>query len=214
MTHEKTNASTLTGNSELVNSGFNHPPYNPLHLLQQWLQAAEQVNVSEPRGLVLSTVNANNRPSSRVVLLKTVNDTGAIFASSSVSKKGLDLLNNPYASGTLWWRETMQQINFYGMVTKVESHVSNRIWCERIIEAQAIAAVSHQSAPMIDEALLRQSVFNLINAKKEIERPSTWCGYRIEIQEIEFWHGSPDRFHNRLHYNLTDGLWKNQKLQP
>lgn len=82
---------TLAGNPSLVNPGFNEPPHNPLHLLQQWLSEADRLNISEPRGLVLSTVDSTGRPSSRVVLLKTIDETGAIFVSSSASKKGLDL---------------------------------------------------------------------------------------------------------------------------
>ena len=206
--------STLTGQPELVSSGFDKPPYNPLHLFQQWLKRADELNVSEPRGLVISTVDVNLRPSSRVVLLKTVDDKGAIFASSSVSKKGQDLLNNSHVSGTLWWRETMQQINFCGRIAKLQSHESDIIWYDRTYEAQAVAALSNQSAPMTDEAFLRQSVKDLINLKQEIKRAPTWHGYHIEIHEIEFWHGSKDRFHNRLRYDLREGGWHHQRLQP
>jgi pyridoxamine 5'-phosphate oxidase len=109
-------AKTLTGNPNLVNSGFDCPPDNPLDLLKRWLHTADLLKISEPRGLVLSTVNDEGTPSSRVVLLKTVNENGVTFASSGISQKGRDLQTNPIAAGTLWWRETMQQLNIQGRV--------------------------------------------------------------------------------------------------
>ena len=73
-------AKTLTGNPDLVISGFDCPPDNPLDLLQSWLHTADLLKISEPRGLVLSTVNDKGIPSSRVILLKTVNESGVTFA--------------------------------------------------------------------------------------------------------------------------------------
>ena len=205
---------TLTGNPGLVNSDFDQAPDNPLHLLKKWLTIADQLKVSEPRGFVLSTVDIYGKPSSRVVLLKTIDDTGVIFASSETSQKGLDLSKNPIASGTLWWRETMQQINFCGVTTKLPTHLTDTIFTERTREAQAVAALSYQSESMTDEVSLRLAIAKLVHQSKKIERPETWHGYHIAIETIEFWHGSQDRFHNRLRYDLKDGAWGHQKLQP
>ena len=60
---------SLTGNPTLVDPGFDTPPSNPMSLFQRWLEEAEKVNVQEPRALILSTINTQMRPSSRVVFL-------------------------------------------------------------------------------------------------------------------------------------------------
>ena len=143
-------AKTLTGNPDLVNSGFDCPPDNPLDLFKSWLHTADLLKISEPRGLVLSTVNDKGIPSSRVILLKTVNESGVTFASSDISQKGRDLQTNPIAAGTLWWRETMQQINFQGTVTKLANSISDEIFNERPPAAQAVATISTQSALMTE----------------------------------------------------------------
>ena len=205
---------TLTGNPALVHSGFDEFPHNPLHLLQNWFCDAIKLNVSEPGGLVLSTVDSNSKPFSRVVLLKTIDDTGVVFASSSNSKKGMDISNNTSVAGTLWWRETMQQVNFMGYAAKIQPSISDEIWNGRTREAQAVATISEQSAAMADEELMRQRIKDLINSKTNIPRPETWCAYHITIQDIEFWLGNQDRFHHRVHYKLNDGVWHHQKLQP
>lgn len=56
---------TLTGNPTLVDSNFDNPHQNPLKLLELWLCEADRLSVSEPRALVLSTVNISKKPSSR-----------------------------------------------------------------------------------------------------------------------------------------------------
>jgi pyridoxine/pyridoxamine 5'-phosphate oxidase len=137
-----------------------------------------------------------------------------VFASSDVSHKGRDLQTKPVTAGTLWWRETMQQVNFYGIATKLPAHLSDLIFAERTLEAQAVAALSCQSSLMTDEAGLRDEIAKLTNKSEKIVRPNTWHGYHIEVQTIEFWHGSKDRFHHRLRYGLDNGTWRHQKLQP
>jgi pyridoxamine 5'-phosphate oxidase len=208
------NENTLTGNPKLVNPGFDLPPQNPLDLFKEWLIQAESLKVVEHKGMVLSTVGNLAYPSSRVVLLREIDDQGVIFATSEVSKKGLDLLNNPFAAGTLWWRETMQQINLQGMVRKLSSKVSDKIFSERTRYAQALAARSKQSATMQDEDELRETVVTLAKQSEVIKRPEHWHAYHIKIYTIEFWLGSQDRFHQRLKYNLKDGVWNHRKLQP
>jgi pyridoxamine 5'-phosphate oxidase len=207
-------AKTLTENPDLINSGFDCPPDNPLDLLQSWLYTADLLKTIEPRGLVLSTINTQNAPSSRIVLLKTVDEKGVTFASSETSQKGRDLQTNPAAAGTLWWRETMQQINFQGTVTKLANNISDEIFKERPPAAQAVATISTQSAPMTNEQKLRTEVSKILAQSEPISRPKTWHGYHISIETIEFWHGNKDRFHHRLRYELKNKIWRHLKLQP
>ncbi len=91
---------------------------------------------------------------------------------------------------------------------------SDEMFKERVTAARAIASVSKQSAPLTDEAALRESVDNLIAAQTDIARPKSWNGYVLELTSIDFWHGSADRFHKRLRYDFVDGNWNHVRLQP
>ena len=205
---------TLTGDPTLVKTDFTNAPSNPLGLLQHWLDEADRVEIVEPRGVVLATIDELGRPSSRVVFLKECDDIGVTFTSSGQSQKGQDLQSNPRAAGTLWWRETIQQISFKGQVKMLSAKKANEMLKERPRPARAVAAVSNQSAPMVSEAELRAKVKQLINTEAEIEYPSSWHAYQLVIESIEFWQGSLDRFHKRLRYDLVDGVWGHQQLQP
>jgi len=205
---------TLTGDPTLVESGFDDPPSNPLVLLNKWLQTADKLGVNEPKGISLSTVDGYGRPSSRVVLLKDCDERGVIFGTSQESAKGKDLEVNPWAAGTLWWRETVQQVNFQGRVVKLSPEISDQMFGERTRDAQAIAVISKQSAVLDDESELRSKVSQLVSTGEKILRPKGWHGYHLAIESIEFWHGSKDRFHKRLRYDLIDKSWNYKRLQP
>lgn len=205
---------TLTGNPTLADPDFDNPPSNPLFMLREWLEIAGKLGVVEPNGMILSTVDTLNRPSSRVVILKSCDDSGIVFATSEDSAKGKDLKTNPWACGTLWWRETVQQINFQGQATPLSNSISDDIFQDRTREAQAVAAVSRQSAPLTNTENLRNKILNLVNSKNKIERPDGWRAYHLLLTSIEFWHGSKDRLHKRLRYDLVSGVWHYQKLQP
>ncbi len=206
---------TLTGNPNLVaDSGIDTPPNDPLELLRTWFDTALQLKVCEPYGITLATVDAAGHPSTRVVLLKGFDERGLFFATSEDSNKGKDLAANPWAACTLWWRETVQQINCKGRVRKLSEEESDEMFKERVAAARAIASVSKQSAPLKDEAVLRNQVTDLMATQTEIQRPKSWNGYVLELTSIEFWHGSTDRFHKRLRYDLVDGCWQHRRLQP
>lgn len=53
-----------------------------------------------------------------------------------------------------------------------------------------------------------------MNSADEILRPAKWSAYHIKLETIEFWHGSADRLHKRLRYNLTPNGWQHNRLQP
>ena len=206
---------TLTGNSNLVSAHyFDVPPLDPLSLLKEWVDTAVLLKLSEPMSLVLSTINVSNKPSSRVVLLKEIDTTGVIFCSNESSQKIRDSHSNPYVSGTLWWRETIQQINFSGSLKKLPENVSDRLFNERTIEAQAVSAASSQSSLMINENELKTIINQLIQQNKNIERPKTWNAYHIHIESIEFWLGHTTRLSKRLRYDLSNDSWSYKKLQP
>lgn len=205
---------TLSGDPDIAKSWFNKPPENPMALFKKWIEQAQTLKVREPKGLVLSTVNDKNEPSSRVLLLKGFDDNGVIFATGQNSAKGRDIESNANVACNLWWRETMQQINFKCKATKLPSAESDKMFQQRTQSARAIATVSKQSQIMHDEVKLKNDVKTLVSKGSDISRPETWHGYHCHINSIEFWHGSPDRFHKRLRYDLVNGKWVHNRLQP
>lgn len=204
---------TLSGDPTLVLPEFEAPPEDPLPLLERWLRMADERGVREPRALALATADAEGRPSTRILLLKQLTPA-LVFAGGYDSRKGRDLEVNPRAAGTLYWRETLQQITVEGPVTKLGEAESDALFAERPPAGQATTVASHQGESLTDPAELREVAGSLAHRAEPLNRPQRWGGYRLDPDLIEFWHGSPDRLHRRLLYIKTNGNWSHQRLQP
>jgi pyridoxamine 5'-phosphate oxidase len=44
--------------------------------------------------------------------------------------------------------------------------------------------------------------------------PSFWGGFRIPIDQMEFWLGCEHRLHDRFLYQRDNGAWKIDRLAP
>ena len=204
---------TLSGDPGLELPEFDAPPGEPLPLLERWLREADERGVREPRALALATADAAGRPSSRIVLLKRANPA-IVFAFSARSRKGRELEANPRAAGTLYWRETLQQVVFEGPVERMGAEESDRLFAERPMAGQASAVASNQGEALDDPKRLRHAAAALTREGEAPRRPEDWGGYKLDPDLVEFWHGSPDRLHRRLLYVKRDGAWTHQRLQP
>ena len=204
---------TLSGDPGLELPEFDSPPAEPLPLLERWLRGADERGVREPRALALATADATGRPSNRIVLLKQASPA-IVFAFSADSRKGRELAANPRAAGTLYWRETLQQVVFEGPVERMSAEESDRLFAERPVAGQASAVASSQGEVLDDPGRLRREAAELTGKDEVLRRPEAWGGYRLDPDLVEFWHGSPDRLHRRLLYVRRDGGWSHQRLQP
>jgi dihydrophenazinedicarboxylate synthase len=203
---------TLSGDPTLKLPELDSPPEEPLPLLERWLAAADARGVREPRALALATADEEGRPSSRILLLKQVSPA-LVFAGGYESRKGRELAANPRAAGTLYWRETLQQVTVEGPVRKLGEEESDEIFGARPADAQASTVASRQGEPLEDPAELRRSADEL-SSKGQLRRPGRWGGYRLDPDLVEFWHGSPDRLHRRLLYIKGERGWQHRRPQP
>ena len=203
-----------------------------MDLLKDWLRQAQEIGISEPLGMTLTTTDPSGWSRSRVVLVKELNEHSIVFGSSSTSDKGKDIERNPRVAGNLWWRESIQQIHFRGFATIASVAKSDRLFEMRSRSAQAVALCSRQSEPLQSEFELKTKFETLSQSTQKLQRPLTWNAYEIIPIEYEFWQGESSRLHKRLCYrlqiphtnfstvlnpdelNLTQGQWTQQRLQP
>ena len=109
--------------------------------------------------------------------------------------------------GVLFWQETRQQLRFAGRIAPVDPALSDEIWFDRPVASQASAVASQQSAPITDEVAFRAHAAELARATTPFDRPADWGGFRLVPDEVEFWHGQPNRLHRRLRYTRTGSTW-------
>ena len=188
---------------------------NPIKQFEKWLGEAIEAKVHEPTAMNLATLNAQGKPSSRVVLLKEVNSQGFVFFTNYQSQKGQALAINPFAALNFFWPELERQVRVEGAVEKLPDVQSDDYFAGRPYTSRIGAWASEQSAVIKSKNTLLAKA-TLIAAKYpfNVPRPPHWGGYLVIPEMIEFWQGRPSRLHDRIRYRLENNLWIIERLSP
>ena len=173
---------------------------NPLDLFHDWITTVE---------VALATATADGRPSARMVLLKGADERGFQFCTNYESRKGLELLDNPYAA--LLFREPDIQVRIEGRVERVEPGESDAYWSTRPAESRRSAAASRQSRPIASREELEAAV---AAQPADPPRPAHWGCYRLIPETYEFWRHRDNRLHERRLFTLQSDGWRETLLQP
>ena len=189
---------------------------DPISFFEKWLTEAEDAGIILPESMSLATCSAQGRPSSRVVLLKEVDQKGFVFFTNYGSHKATELEANPYAALLFHWNMLQRQVRIEGRIERISTEESNAYFQTRDRGSRIGAWASHQSEELVDRETLIQRVkhFEKKFAGKEVPLPEFWGGYRVIPERIEFWQGKADRLHDRFVYKAADNGWQISRLNP
>lgn len=190
---------------------------NPFDFFELWLDDALKAGMIQPLGMTLATVDADGRPSARIVLLRGFDPRGFTFYTNYDSRKGRELADRPRAALVFWWPPLERQVRIEGRVEKVTAEESDEYYQSRPRGSRLAAWVSRQSATIAGRAELEDELKRLRERHEggEIPRPEFWGGFRVVPDRVEFWREGPDRLHDRILYRRTpDGEWEISRLAP
>ncbi len=191
-----------------------HP--DPLKQFEKWFAEAQSAQISEPNAMVLATVNANNVPSIRAVLLKIFDTLGFVFFTNYNSDKARDIAINPNVALEFLWLDLERQVKILGHAEKISTAESLKYFLSRSHDSKIGAWVSDQSKVISSRQALMMQVEKM-KAKfssGEVPLPDFWGGYRVVPEKIEFWQGRASRLHDRLLYTRHEGHWVISRLAP
>ncbi len=190
---------------------------DPIRQFRKWFDEAVERQVMEPNAMTLSTVSTAGQPSSRIVLLKDLDESGFGFFTNYESQKGVELRENPYAALLFFWPELQRQVRVAGRVAKMPEQLSDTYFQSRPKTSQLGAIASPQSREIAGRQVLDTRLTELEEYYKEathIPRPANWGGYRLLPDTLEFWQGGESRLHDRLVYKKLNEGWKITRLAP
>lgn len=167
-------------------------PTDPLDLFRQWFTSV-QGTVQEPEAMALSTVSVEGIPSTRIVLLKQVDNRGFVFYTNYNSRKSREIDANPHASLAFYWREVHRQVRVVGRVEKVSCEECEVYFRSRPLGSRIGAWASNQSAAIAEGDLDQQinRIKELFGVKEgdveaDIPLPDHWGGWRVIPKYVLF----------------------------
>lgn len=190
---------------------------NPLLQFERWFNEALEAKIPEPNAMNLATISESGAPTSRIVLLKGVEQNRFVFYSNYQSQKGKELEKNPLCALTFFWPELERQVRIEGIAERLDQKTSEAYFHSRPRSSQVGAWASPQSLIIKDRTILEERVKEIekrFEGKELLPKPNQWGGFGVTPHEIEFWQGRPSRLHDRIVYNLIDGAWVINRLAP
>jgi len=184
---------------------------------QQFTRWFEQVKPLEPdpTTMAVSTADRQGRPSSRMCLLKAVDERGFVFYTNYRSRKGRDIGETRFASLLFYWSSLERQVRIEGAIGAVSDAESDAYFASRPLESRWSAVASPQSEVIDSREDLEARVAAIKQQHGEqVPRPVWWGGYRVVPTVFEFWQGRPNRLHDRLRYTRRNGVWVRERLAP
>jgi pyridoxamine 5'-phosphate oxidase len=189
---------------------------DPIARFARWFRDARRSRPHAHDAMTLATATPAGRPSARMVLLKDFGPRGFVFFTDYRSRKGRELAANPRAALVFHWPAQDRQVRMEGRVKRVSAAESDAYFDSRPLGSRLSAAISPQSRRISGRA-------ELVRRRRELEarlggsappRPSSWGGYRLVPERIEFWTQGRARLHDRLLYRRSGGRWLTEWLAP
>lgn len=216
MSNPKKNIENIRVDYNKSNIDYNQMPDSPFELFKFWLDKAILVDNENANAFVLSTVSSNSLPSSRVVLLRGLDNNGLTFFTNYNSSKSLDIDINNNVSINFFWPQLEKQVRILGSASKISSDESDIYFNSRPKHSQLGALLSNQSTEIsLDHDYSNHlSKLEAEHANKKVIRPKYWGGYRVMPEYFEFWQGRPSRLHDRLCYSYKNNSWLKTRKSP
>ncbi|WP_395696042.1 pyridoxamine 5'-phosphate oxidase [Nocardioides sp.] len=188
---------------------------DPITMFERWMAEAVDAGLHDPNAMVVSTVDGAGAPSSRMVLLKGVGETGFVFFTNTASRKGAELAGNPRCALLFPWHPLERQVRVEGVATPLPRPQVEAYFASRPRGSRLGAWASPQSQVTTREELAEAYAAAEARYPDEVPVPDAWGGYAVAPEVVEFWQGRPGRMHDRLVYRRDpDGGWATERLAP
>jgi len=198
---------------ELTEHSVNKDPFQQLI---EWLNDAIAEQKPDANAMVLSTIDSEGNPDSRVVLLKELTAEGLVFFTNYTSRKGLQISSDNHVSALFFWPGLERQVRIKGKAEKIDAEDSELYFKSRPLESQLGAWASPQSEVIESRQVLNDNYkhYQQFFETHEIKKPPYWGGFLIRPYNFEFWQGGTNRLHDRIEFSLSDHAWQIHRLAP
>jgi pyridoxamine 5'-phosphate oxidase len=188
----------------------------PLENLAAWMEEARERGATEPEAMALATATPSGVPSVRIMLCRGIDTRGLRFFTNYESRKGGEIDRNPHAAAAFHWPVLGRQVRVEGPLERLSAAESDAYFHSRPRGHQLSAWASAQSRPIASLDELRRRMADLVAeySARDVPRPPYWGGFLLRATVVELWAQGSDRLHDRVRYEMNEGVWTAQRLSP
>ncbi|MFT4306523.1 MAG: pyridoxamine 5'-phosphate oxidase family protein [Microbacterium sp.] len=177
------------------------PAADPHDVLAVWLRdepAAREL-------MTLSTVDADGRPSSRVLVLSSHDPEGLRFHTDARSDKVRALSGTPAATASFLWADRARHLVVRGRVRAESAADAAQAFARRPLGLKVLAWLNDDDFAALPMPERRARWARQESAAQTRSVPPTWTGYVLVPDEITFWQGTAGAGSVRVRYRREPG---------
>lgn len=169
----------------------------------------------------LVTIAAPDRAEARALTLRDVTERGVGVLISRTSPKWHQVARAETATLLIHWPTVRRQYRIWGPITPMEPEQIETYWRRKGLGSMLLEHYYAEYQPQSSEVPSRQAFLAGIEdlrrrypAREGVPRPASLAGICVVPREIEAWHGSEDRLHDRRRYRRVAEGWEGATLVP
>lgn len=188
----------------------------PIDKINEWLGKEKQLGSPDPDRIVLATASADGKVHSRIVAIREISDKGILFFTQRATRKVADLIENPYASMTLWLPLQQREVILDGLAKALTPDENNLYWDTLPYERQIKFTLHRSGKSLISLLELDNEYQNRLKQyhNEKVPMSNYYCGYRLCPDTIYFYTLGIETFSEVIKYDATDTGWQSQLISP
>ena len=195
---------------------------NPFHQFRDWFQEAVSCkDIKQPNAACMSTVSAEGKPSSRmVVMMEHTEEEGFTFYTKLSSRKASQMTSNSEVCLLFHWPPLSRQVKVEGSVSRIGdeklrvffSALPRSFQLGALLNSPSQHIANHDELEKMHAELRKQ----YSDESVEIPTPDHWGAYRVQPRMMEFCQGQNTWVDDRIVFEKADGSdeWTIHRLAP
>lgn len=169
----------------------------------------------------LVTIAAPDRAEARALTLRDITERGVGVLISRTSPKWEQVTRTETAAVLIHWPTVRRQYRIWGPITPMEPERIEGYWRRKGLGSMLLEHYYTECQPQSSEVPSRDAFLAGIEGlrrrfpdREAVPRPASLTGIYIVAREIEAWHGSEERLHDRRRYRRAPEGWEAATLVP
>lgn len=169
----------------------------------------------------LVTVASPDRAEARALTLREVTDRGVGVMVNRTSPKWRQLSQTETATILIHWPSVRRQYRIWGTIVPMDPERIETYWRRKSLGSKLLEYYYTEFRPQSGEVASREAFLAGIEElrrrfpdREAVPPPASLAGIYVVPREIEAWHGSEERLHDRRRYRRAGEAWEAVTLVP